>query len=109
MLVHIRHRKEWKVLTEEPPERPERLLRAPSKLDKLIAQLPPEPALQPPEWWIGQAIPFSGHECSRCSGLTTAEYVAPHDTLGECGVIERCPLCGWECVHLAGRHGRPYS
>ena len=67
-----------------------------------------ELAVQPVEWWAEQALEQGIQECPKCGGMTQGEYQPPRDRLGECGIIEHCGVCGWEKVHLAGRHGRPY-
>jgi hypothetical protein len=61
------------------------------------------------EWWAAQAVSYAGRECPKCGHMTSGEYLAPHDLLGECGIIEHCMLCGWEKCHMRGRHGRPYA
>jgi len=65
---------------------------------------------QPPEWWAACAVQLSmdARPCPKCHSGTFAEYQPPRDRLGECAVILKCLLCGWERVHLAGRHKRPY-
>lgn len=60
------------------------------------------------EWWVASAVPYDMRECPKCGGMTRSGYYSGRDTLGECGVIEHCGMCGWEKVHLSGRHGRPY-
>lgn len=76
------------------------------------ARAMPEPMIRPGEWWRTAAVILSMKSipCPKCKAPETrASYSPPRDTLGECGIIRSCQLCGWEQVHLAGRHGRPYA
>lgn len=80
-----------------------------TRLDALVAAMPPEPEIEEHAWWVDRACQYDQQVCPKCEGLTQGLYVAPSDLLGECGVIESCRYCGWERVHISGRHGRPYA
>lgn len=92
-----------KVFTQEPWQSSR-----PSKVTNMLDKITPTPPIRSSEWWQLQSRPYHMRECPKCGGMTSAGYVAPCDALGECGVIERCLLCAWEKVQMAGRHGRPY-
>lgn len=63
---------------------------------------------QPVSWWTLMAQEYGGKECPRCGGLTRAFYFPPtRKSVGDCGILETCRLCGYEKVHLAGRWGAP--
>lgn len=65
-------------------------------------------SLRSHEWWAAKALEFNGQSCPKCNSMTRGEYIAGHDRLGECAVVQACLICGWEKCHIAGRNRRPY-
>lgn len=58
---------------------------------------------KPIEWWEQEARKLIGRTCPKCSNPTDGLYVTPNE-YGECGVFERCLICGWTYLVLAGKN-----
>lgn len=59
------------------------------------------------EWWNRQATRTGGRRCPKCGGgVTSGMFIAPNRE-GDCGVIEKCRICGWERVVIPGYNMRP--
>lgn len=80
------------------------------KTDAALAKMAPEQLTPyPSEWWAAEATRLHGKPCPRCGGLTTGQYIAPRSTMGDCGIVQACMLCGWERLVTWGRWGIPYG